>query len=128
MNRERTKKRETINAVCQGGDYEMGFAQGRAVKNEIQQARTNVVDNLEAFRLQQPFWLPYKLYRLTAEYKAQRYLKHALQHDYPPFAERLAGIANGAGMPLRIICLFNAIDPMLSSEGGCAACPGACSS
>ena len=105
----------------------MGFAQGRAVKNEIQQARTNVVDNLEAFRLQQPFWLPYKLYRLTAEYKAQRYLKHALQHDYPPFAERLAGIANGAGMPLRIICLFNAIEPMLSSEGGCAACPGACS-
>lgn len=115
-----------LEVVCKGRPCEMGKAQGTAAKKKIQAARLALAD-LEAFRLQQPWWLPYWTYRWLAEQKAARLLAAPLARDNPAMKERLDGIAEGAGLGVKSILLFNAIEPLLSSAGGCTACPGACS-
>jgi hypothetical protein len=115
-----------IEAICQGSPREMGFAQGKAARQKIHAACQALAD-MEAFRLQQPRWLPYRVYRWLAEQKAARFLAAPLAHDYPLLKERLAGIAAGADVSIPRIMLFNALEPILSSVGGCTASPGACS-
>jgi hypothetical protein len=117
---------QVVEVVCQGKPREMGFAQGAGVKRKIHDAR-QALEDLEAFRLQQPRWLPYRAYRWLAEQKASRFLAEALEHTFPAMSQRLAGIAEGAGISPKAICLFNALEPLLSSVGGCTACPAACS-
>ena len=112
-----------VEAVCQGSAKEMGFSQGEAVLEKIHSAR-NALAQLEAFRLQQPWWMPYRAYLRLADFKASRFLE---QCNNAEMSERLAGIAEGAGLSLQAICLFNAMEPLLSAVGGCTACPGACS-
>ncbi len=117
---------KVVEVVCQGSPKEMGLAQGAGVQNKIHAARQTLT-KLEAFRLQQPRWLPYGVYRWLAEQKAWRFLDGPLCRDYPAMIQRLAGLAEGAGVRLKSIYLFNALEPLLSSVGGCTACPGACS-
>jgi hypothetical protein len=104
----------------------MGLAQGAGVRGKIHAARRALAD-LEAFRLQQPRLLPYSLYRWLAEQKAARFLAGPLERDFRAMGERLAGIAEGSGLSSSAIYLFNVFEPLLSSVGGCTACPGACS-
>jgi hypothetical protein len=104
----------------------MGRAQGSAAKDKIRAARKALAE-LEAFRIQQPWWLPYRIYRSIAERKARRFLAPSLRRDYPAVEERLSGIADGAAVNLELIHLFNALEPLLSSVADCTACPGACS-
>src|SRR5262249_4650781 len=113
-----------VEVVCQGDPREMGLSQGAAVRGKIHAARQALAE-LEAFRLRQPWWLPYRAHRWLAERKASRFLARC--RDNPEMNQRLAGIAEGAGLSLQAVCLFNALEPLLSSVGGCTACPGACS-
>jgi hypothetical protein len=117
---------EIVEVVCRGRPREMGMAQGAGARNKIHAAR-QALEELEAFRLQQPRFLPYRLYRWLAEQKAARFLADPLQRDFPAMRERLAGIAEGAAVDPKAIYLFNALEPLLSSVGGCTACPAACS-
>lgn len=102
-----------INAVCQGTPWAMGHTQGTALTETIHQLR-DVLSKLEAFRLKQPSWLPYRLYRKLAEKKAKRYLARALAKS-PESAERMAGLAAGAGLPLESVALFQAMEPTLAA-------------
>lgn len=122
-----TSHEPKIDVICEGDAREMGFAQGAAMREKIRDAR-RILAALEAFRLQQPLWMPYWLYRRIAESKSQRFLAQALTDSFQASFSRLEGIANGAQLPWRTICLFNALEPLLSSVAGCTACPGACSS
>ncbi len=115
-----------VAAICEGSPREMGLAQGAAVRSKIHSAREALAD-LEAFRLQQPCWLTYSVYRWLAEQKASRFLSAPLARDFPAMNERLIGIAQGADISLKGVLLINALEPLMSSVGGCAACPGACS-
>ena len=112
---------------CCGSPKEMGAAQGSALQSKIRSAHQDVLRKLEAFRLQQPRWLPYRAYRWLAEQKAWRFLAGPLSRDYPAMSQRLSGIAEGAGVSLKAIYLLNALEPLLSLVGGCTTCPGACS-
>jgi hypothetical protein len=116
-----------VDVICRGTPWEMGFAQGSAFRVKVAQAREDLLRRLEAFRLQQPSWMPFWLYRLLAEYKGSRFLAEPLAHDFPDMSQRLKGLAKGSGAGLRAIHLFNALEPMLSAVGGCTACPSACS-
>jgi hypothetical protein len=100
----------------------MGHAQGVALRAKIRAARRDL-RQLEGFRLRQPRWLPYHAYRWLSEHRAWQHLAH---HE-PALHERLRGLAAGAGLRPRTIALFNALEPLLSSVGGCTSCPGACS-
>jgi hypothetical protein len=117
---------EVIDVVCQGTPRRMGREQGAGLRERIGGAHA-ILEKLETFRLQQPRWLPYRLYRWLSERKARRLLCEPLAQDYPALGERLAGLAEGAGLCLPSAALLNAMEPLLSSLGGCTACPGACS-
>ena len=106
-----------VEVVCAGTPREMGLAQGRGLRDKIHGARVALAE-LAAFRVQQPWWLPYPLYRWLAERKAARFLAEPLARDYPDIQERLQGIAAGAGVSLQGIMLLNALEPVLSSVGG----------
>ena len=117
---------EVIEVICEGAAREMGLAQGAAAKSKIHAARAALAE-LEAFRMQQPRWLPYRTYRWLAERRASRFLETPLARDFADIQQRLIGIAEGSGIGLGATLLFNALEPVLSSLGGCTACPGACS-
>lgn len=115
-----------VEVLCDGAPRDMGLAQGASAQSKIRGALLALAD-LEAFRLRQPRWLPYGIYRWLAERKAAQFLSGPLARDYPGIRDRLIGIAEGSGVPLQGIMLLNALEPVLSSVGGCTACPGACS-
>ena len=50
-----------VEMICAGAPREMGLAQGAAARPKIQAARLALAE-LEAFRIQQPGWLPYGVY------------------------------------------------------------------
>lgn len=112
--------------VCAGDPAAMGFAQGASEKNRIRDA-SHAIAQLEPFRLQQPVWLPYRAYRWLAKRRAKSLIEKPLAQEYPAMRERLLGIAAGAGVSANTLYLFNAIEPLLSSVGGCTASPAACS-
>jgi hypothetical protein len=117
-----------VETICAGDPYEMGVAQGIGLRDKVRDARAALA-RLEAFRLEQPRWLPYRVYRRVAERKATRLLSGALTADYPAMSRRLAGIAHGSGLRLDSVYLFNALEPLLSSVAGRTVVPGpgACS-
>src|SRR5580765_3105510 len=115
-----------IDVVCEGQPQEMGRAQGAALAVKIHAAR-KALGEIEAFRRRRPWWLPYALYRFAAGRKAHRFLAGPLDNEHPEINQRLAGLAEGAGMSLGAVYLFNALEPLLSSIGGSTACPGGCS-
>lgn len=105
----------------------MGRDQGRALPGAIAGA-DRAVNELEAVRLKQPRWLPNPLFRRLLEARAARFLRRALAGDDAWMAQRLHGIAEGAGFPLRKLALINALEPMLSAIGDVTEAPslGAC--
>jgi hypothetical protein len=115
-----------VEVICQGEPRTMGVAQGHGARKKIRAAR-RVLARLEAFRLQQPRWMPYRLYRWFAARKACTLLAAPLARDYPAMSERLAGIAEGARIGLNELLLFNALEPLMTSAGDATVCPGACS-
>ena len=114
-----------VESVCVGSPREVGRAQGESLRAKVRQS-VGLLRELEAFRLPQPRWAPYPAYRWLAEGKSARFLAAALR-DRPGPREQLAGLAEGAGVPPRTLALLNALEPLLSSVGGCTACPAACS-
>ncbi len=115
-----------VETICEGSSREMGRTQGEAAREKIHGALAALAE-LEAFRLTQPRWLPYTAYRRLAAGRASRFLDAAFAPKDGTAGDRIAGLAEGAGLKARDLMLLNALEPMLSSVGGCTACPGACS-
>ncbi len=107
----------------------MGLTQGTRLREKILGTRESL-RRLEALRLEQPWWLPYPLFLKLAERKTERSFVAALRQSNPAMLARLEGIAEGSGLPLRSLCLMNAVEAFLGSvEGKTVAAPtGACSS
>lgn len=95
----------------------MGFEQGRALRPRLHELRAQL-HNLEAFRGEQPGWLPYPLFLRLAEIRCADALMPALKRDAPAMMARLEGISDGAGLPLRSVCLMNAMEAFLSAMEG----------
>jgi hypothetical protein len=95
----------------------MGLTQGKALKQKILGAHASLRD-LEAFRLNQPRWLPYPAFLRLAESKSEQYLIPALRNANPTMLARLEGIAEGADVSLRALCLLNSMEAFLSSITG----------
>ncbi len=120
--------RPRIECRCEGEPRAMGLAQGRALRQQIAGVRQCLRD-LKAFRLEQPWWLPYPLFLWLAEARSEKALAPALRRDAPSMLARLQGIADGSGLPLRSLCLVNAMEALLSSVQGRTITPplGGCS-
>ena len=107
-----------INAVCAGNATERGFAQGQAMVESIRES-AEAIHELEAFRLQRPWWLPYRAFVKLADYKAERALRAGLANELPEAWARLQAISQGSGVSLRRLALLNALEPVLSDLSGC---------
>lgn len=120
--------RPCVECICGGDAHEMGVAQGEALRIKIAGAQ-QVLRQLEAFRLEQPRWMPYALFLRLAEGRASRSLVPALRRTAPDMLARVEGIARGACSPLRRLVLLNALEAMISSIAGrtLPALAGACS-
>lgn len=114
-----------LDVVCRGDPQAMGVAQGEALRDKIHLA-VRILAQLEAFRLQQPWWMPYPAYLWLAERKARHYTT-ALAGVFPEIGQRLRGLAEGARLGEPTMALFNVMEPLLSAVGGCTASAGACS-
>jgi hypothetical protein len=118
----------SVECRCAGEPYEMGFQQGRALRQRILDVRHRLHD-LEAVRLERPRWMPFPLFVRLAEARSASALIPALQRQMPSGLARLKGIAAGAKVPLRSLCLMNALEAFVSSmKGRTVSAPlGACS-
>ena len=115
-----------IESVCRGNACELGLAQGQALRKKIHAARESL-SQLETFRNRQPRWLPYVIYRWLAERKSRRFVQAAFAGERIEAYQRMEGLAEGASLPFRAVCLMNALEPVLSSVVDSTASPGACS-
>ena len=106
----------------------MGLTQGTALRQKIREAHESL-RKLEALRLEQPWWLPYPLFLDLAERRSEKALGPALRQSGPAILARMQGIAEGAGLPLRSLCLMNAMEAFIGSVAGRTVVPplGACS-
>src|SRR5262245_57472946 len=115
--------------VCSGTHAQMGYEQGQRLQSKIHAAR-DALEQLESFRIEQPWWLPFRAFRRMAEGKAERILSRQLKGQFPGCHARLLAIAEGAGVRPSTIYLLNAIESLLSAvrDHVIAPPPGACSS
>lgn len=107
-----------INVVCSGNSTDRGFAHGQALAEMIRES-ASAIHELEAFRLQSPRWLPYSVFVMLADYKAERAVRSGLMSDLPDTWARLKAISRGSGVSLRRLALLNALEPVLSDLSGC---------
>lgn len=115
------------DADCSGDPRRMGRLQGSALAGKIQAARL-ALRELEALRLEQPWWLPFGLFLRLCERRAGLLMEPALAAGARDGAERLLGIAEGAGADPRTLYLLNSLEPFLSFlKGRFIASPAACS-
>ncbi len=118
-----------IDVVCSGTPYEMGFAQGQALGEKIRRGRREL-KLLEAFRNEQPRWLPYPLFLSYAERKVAALIGPGVAAEYPAMDERISGIAAGAGVSKKTLLLLDGFEALMASVQGrfdVAAQRGACS-
>ena len=115
-------------AVCSGDAYEMGVAQGAALRREMIALR-EAYAQFETVQLLKPWWLPFPLFLRLAEYKARSFLKAPLLQGFSDMDLRLRGLADGAGVRRETIYLMNFAEVMLASTEECTTIPplGGCS-
>ncbi len=97
----------SLDVVCQGSPYEMGFSQGSALRSKIE-GTLRSLRNLEAFLLEKPAGCSFELFRGQAEERA-RTVWTALHKDYPEMSRRLDGLAEGSTLGRGPLWLLNAL-------------------
>jgi len=123
-----TSKMCRVEAIVKGAPFEMGMAQGEALRDKIRLA-PDILAKVHGFRIMQPAWMPYAVYRRVAEQKAKRLLERPLKRDFPESHRRLEGLSAGSKTSMRLLHLVHALEPMLSDVSNCSIVPafGACS-
>ena len=102
--------------TCTGTPFEMGFAQGQALREKIQ-GSIEALANLEAVRLMKPRLLPFSWFWRLAAFKSERFLQQAFAASPLWIEERLRGIAEGSGVPFRTLAIGSVMEAALSDLG-----------
>ena len=118
----------TVRVVCEGDWGEMGLAHGRALRPNIH-ATYDMLQDLEAFRMKQPWYLPFPLFRRIAAKRAHHGVMPAVEAACPSARQRLVGISRGSGLKESGLWLLNAMEGLLASvrENTDIPAPGGCS-
>jgi hypothetical protein len=106
-----------LDVICSGTPYEMGHAQGRAMQEQIHFGR-HQLRRMEAFRMEQPRWMPYPIFLKFAERKVAALVQPGVAAAFPQMEVRLQGIAAGAGVSLNTLYLFNGLEALMASVEG----------
>ena len=118
----------SVECVATGDPFEMGLAQGERLREKIRLS-FSILKRLESFRIAQPLWMPFSIFRRLSELRANHFLNGPLHRNFPKALQRMNGIAAGSQMTLRLLLLLHAMEPMLSDVRNKSAVPGlgACS-
>jgi len=103
-----------IDAKVQGEPYALGVELGEQLSDRIQTSM-NILSELDFFRVQQPWWMPYPAFLRYAEYRAQSMLEHHVGRDFPAVRERIMGMAAGAQVRRGSLYLFLALEAVMAS-------------
>jgi hypothetical protein len=106
-----------LDVICSGTPYEMGLAQGKAMREKIHFGRGQLRE-LEAFRMEQPRWMPYPLFLPYAERKVASMFRSDIESAFPAAAQHLQGIATGAQTSLNTIYFFNGLEALMATVEG----------
>ena len=117
-----------VEVVAKGNPLEMGSAQGESLREKIRLS-PDILAQLHGFRMLQPAWMPYALYRRISESRATRFLEDSLKLDFPEAHLRMRGISGQSEISMSLLHLLHALEPMLSDVSRCAVVPAfaACS-
>lgn len=91
----------------------MGVQQGRTVRELLQEALEQI-PNIEAMKLMKPPLLPTSLFLALAKRRATKLMKNDIFQYYPKQAERLKGIAEGAGIDLSTVLLMQSMELLIT--------------
>jgi Acyl-coenzyme A:6-aminopenicillanic acid acyl-transferase len=112
-----SERQPTLDVMCSGSPFEMGFAQGAALRERIRLGREEL-RRLEAFRNEQPRWMPYPLFLAYAERKVASLVRPGVVAKFPDAHERLRGIAEGARVSINSLYLLNGLEALMASVEG----------
>ena len=65
-----------VETTCRGGAWEMGLAQGEALRGKVHSALP-ILPELEAFQLLMPRWMPRPVFLWITETKGSRFLSRS---------------------------------------------------
>ena len=92
-----------------GSHYEIGVQQGKAIRELVDDALEQLL-NLKFVKQMKPRLLPSFLFLTIAKRKTEKLLKNDIFQQYPKQAERLKGIADGAGVSISTILFFQSLE------------------
>ena len=95
-----------------GSHYEMGYQQGEAFK-EIAGKALDTFKNLDEIKGLKPKWLPKNTFIKIASKKAKKGLNPIIKKYAPNQAERIRGMADGAGFDENLLYLFSGAELLL---------------
>jgi hypothetical protein len=114
-----------IMATCRGEPRAVGQQLGEELRERIIEARESLA-TLDGFRCLQPWWLPYPAYLYWAEYQAWRMLEQPVKEVFPAVADQIEGMAEGAGLNLSSLYLFQAMESLMTALDLCCESPDGC--
>ncbi len=92
-----------------GTAFEMGFQQGRQLKESINESYDSVIHSSEICYVK-PFIIPEKLFINLIKKKATNLMKRVLKGSDQIYIDRLTGIAEGSGVDLKKLFLLQALE------------------
>ena len=92
-----------------GTHYEIGLQQGQAVRGPIHKALKQIPDS-EDVQLLKPRLLPTFLFLALAKRRANKLLRNDIFKCYPKQAQRMRGMAEGAGIDIPTILLMQLME------------------
>jgi predicted choloylglycine hydrolase len=95
--------------VFSGSHYETGVQQGRFVSGLVRKALEQI-PHFETIKLIKPRLLPTSLFLTLAKRRAAKLLTNDIFENYPKQAERLKGIAEGAGIDMPTALLLQSME------------------
>ncbi|MBW3596010.1 MAG: hypothetical protein KY475_01900 [Planctomycetes bacterium] len=114
-----------VVASCRGKPRMLGLQLGDELRERIMLARS-ALSQLAGFRCLQPWWLPYPAYLYWAEFQAWRLMEQPVRQVYPAVAEQIEGMAEGAGLNLSSMYLFQALESVMTALDICCDSPDTC--
>ncbi len=111
-----------VVVTCRGAPHVLGQKLGEGLREHIAAAR-HALFELDGFRCLQPWWLPYSAYLYWAEYQARNLLEQPVKTAYPGIAEQIAGMAEGAGLSINSLYLFQALESAMTALDVCSSPP-----
>jgi predicted choloylglycine hydrolase len=92
-----------------GTHNEIGVQQGRTVRQLVQQVLRQI-PHFEDIKSMKPRWLPTSLFLALAKRRAFKLLGKDIFEHYPKQAQRLKGIAEGAGIDIPTLLFMQAVE------------------